>query len=260
MNSRTYMFLVIVIGALVLSCNTSKKGTVGRGADKKTELPHGFDLISELNTRKIDAEFMQAKARVSADIQGEIYNLSAQIKMQKGQLIWISLKKLGLEVARVYITPDSVFALNRFERTYSSESIQSFASQFGFPMDINLIQQLLLGNPVVDNNMLWNADSVNKNLVVRGNEGSVSSEIILNIPLLQMQSLHLKDLPNSRELNSKFSQYQIVKDKKYFSYFRVYEFKELMDAPSLVEIQFSEIILDSPFDAAFEIPARYTRI
>jgi hypothetical protein len=259
MNRHFFIVLISVIMLVASACNTSKRGTLGKGAGK-TDLPRNFDLISELNTRKIDSEFMQGKARVSADIQGDVYNLSAQIKIQRGQLIWISLKKLGLEVARVYITVDSVFALNRFERTYTAESIQSFASQFGFPMDINLIQELLLGNPVVDPKMQWNTNNMGKNLVVKGNEGSISSEIIFSIPLLQMESLQMKDLPNSRELNSKFSQYQIVKDKKYFSYFRVYEFKELMDAPSLVEIQFSEIIFDSPFDAAFEIPARYTRI
>ena len=40
-------------------------------------------------------------------------------ELKKDSIIWISLKyPLGLEILRVMLTPDSVYLMNRLEKTY----------------------------------------------------------------------------------------------------------------------------------------------
>ena len=74
--------------------------------------------------------------------------------MQNDSVIWVSLSlKLGIEVARVMITEDSVKFINRTNKTYFVESVDNLQEQFQerlpSEVSIGLIQDLLVGNDIL---------------------------------------------------------------------------------------------------------------
>jgi hypothetical protein len=261
MNKSIQSLVILLILFSAFSCSTAKNRP-----SSKANLNTDWNTISDpdlrtlIDNQKTNSEWLQAKAKVYANIQGDVYNMQATIKIQKNKIIWLSLKKLGFEVARVYITPDSIISINRLERTYQIETTETFASQFGFPLDMQVVQDLLIGNPLLPAKMYRKQEHKNGPITLYGEEKNIHTSMIFTLPTMQLQQLHMRDAGNTKELNSNFSQYQQLKDNKYFSYLRVYEFKELKDDLSTVEIQFSDIQLDSPFEFNLEIPQRYTRI
>jgi hypothetical protein len=71
------------------------------------------------------------------------------MRMQNDSVIWISLSlKLGIEVARVMITEDSVKFINRTEKTYLSESINELKDRLPIETSLELLQNLLVGNDI----------------------------------------------------------------------------------------------------------------
>lgn len=102
-------------------------------------------------------EWMTSNVNIEAEGNGQSFdNLSGQIRMRNDSLIWISVTAtLGIEVARAKISNDSVWVLNRLEKTYLVEPLDILAEKLGMPLSLPLIQTLLLDNneglPPVEN-------------------------------------------------------------------------------------------------------------
>ncbi len=72
-------------------------------------------------------------------------SLSGRAVMVRDQSILISLRKLGFEVAQIYVTPDSLYAVDKFSRRYVAESLEGVLAKC--PVNLHDIQNLLLGQP-----------------------------------------------------------------------------------------------------------------
>ena len=103
---------------------------------------------------------MTANLDIQAEGNGMSFdNLSGQMRMQKDSLVWLSVSAtMGVEVLRAKISHDSVWILNRLEKTYLTEPLDSVSALLGMPLSLPLIQTLLLDNdegiPPVENQMV----------------------------------------------------------------------------------------------------------
>ena len=126
----------------------------------------GFLLVStSCASRKKVVQPAQPQAfewlTVNMDIHAEendmTYNdLSGQLRMRKDSIVWLSVTAtMGMEVLRAKVNNDSVWILNRLEKTYLAEPLDTISAQLGMPLSLPLVQTLLLDNneglPVVEN-------------------------------------------------------------------------------------------------------------
>ena len=102
-------------------------------------------------------EWLTAKLDLQAEGDGMTANdLSGQLRMRKDSLMWLSVTAtMGMEVLRAKVTNDSVWVLNRIEKTYLAEPLDTVASRLGVPLSLPLLQALLFDNnegiPPVEN-------------------------------------------------------------------------------------------------------------
>ena len=102
-------------------------------------------------------EWLTATMDIQAEGNGMTYNdLSGQIRMRKDSLVWFSVTAtMGVEALRTKVSNDSIWILNRLEKTYLAEPLDTVSVQLGIPLSLPLIQTLLLDNneglPVVEN-------------------------------------------------------------------------------------------------------------
>ncbi len=102
-------------------------------------------------------EWLTANMAIQAEGNGMAYNdLSGQLRMRKDSLIWLNVTAtMGVEVLRAKISNDSVWILNRMEKTYLAEPLDTVSAQLGMPLSLPLVQILLLDNnqglPPVEN-------------------------------------------------------------------------------------------------------------
>ena len=105
-------------------------------------------------------EWLTANLDIQAEGNGINFDdLSGQMRMRKDSLIWLSINAtLGIEVVRAKVSNDSVWVINRLEKTYLAEPLDSLAMQFGIPLNLPLLQTLLLDNnegiPPVENQIV----------------------------------------------------------------------------------------------------------
>ena len=67
--------------------------------------------------------------------------------MQRDRSVHLSLRFLGMEVASLMVTRDSIFALYKLERLYFAESISDLLG--GFPATVGNVRDLLLGRAFI---------------------------------------------------------------------------------------------------------------
>ncbi|MDH5610637.1 MAG: DUF4292 domain-containing protein, partial [Cyclobacteriaceae bacterium] len=94
-----------------------------------------------------DFTYLTAKAKINYNDGEKDISGIANIRMGKDSAIWISLSPgLGIEVARIYINPDSVYFVDRINKTYMEKSFEQISRDFDFDITFHLVESVLLGN------------------------------------------------------------------------------------------------------------------
>lgn len=105
-------------------------------------------------------EWMTANLDIQAEGNGMSFdNLTGQLRMRNDSIVWLSVTAtMGVEVLRAKVSNDSVWILNRMEKTYLAEPLDSLCAKVGMPLSLPLVQTLLLDNnegvPPVENQMV----------------------------------------------------------------------------------------------------------
>ena len=102
-------------------------------------------------------EWLTANLSIQAEDNDVLFDdLSGQLRMRKDSLVWLSVTAtMGVEVMRAKVSSDSVWIVNRLEKTYLAEPLDTVSAQLGMPFSLPWIQTLLLDNneglPPVEN-------------------------------------------------------------------------------------------------------------
>jgi hypothetical protein len=105
---------------------------------------------TKINNGRINFKTFSGKVKMDySDQSGKNQNATVFIKIHKDSLIWVSLTgALGVEGFRVVIKPDSVWLMDKLEKTYTIRSISSLQELTGLPFDFYAMQDVLVGNPI----------------------------------------------------------------------------------------------------------------
>ena len=171
-------FLVLLLVAT--SCASRKKATV-------PTQPQSF-------------EWLTTNMSIQAEGNGMEFNdLSGQLRMRHDSLVWLSVTAtMGVEVLRAKVSNDSVWLINRLEKTYLAEPLDTLTTQLGMPLSLPLLQALLLDNnqglPPVENQTVLLKTFVMGNLSARIKYNNIKLDEPTTFPLKitdKMARVHL---------------------------------------------------------------------
>ena len=101
-------------------------------------------LMSKLDQHSFKAEWMSAKANVTTSDSVQETSFNITLRLRKDSVIWISVSPLlGIEVARVMITPDSIKVLDRLHGKYQTSSFEYINKLLQLKVNFEIVQALL---------------------------------------------------------------------------------------------------------------------
>lgn len=112
---------------------------------------------NDLKNKEIAYQTFSAKVNIEySGSDGKRYDVNANLRMMKDSAIWISANAvLGIEAIRALITKDSVKILDKLNKTYTARSVDYLQEVTSLPLNLQILQNLLMGNPVfVDTNFV----------------------------------------------------------------------------------------------------------
>lgn len=104
-----------------------------------------------LHEAALEWEYFSSKAKTQFKDNKNNHSLTVNLKMKKDSVIWASVTAvIGLEVARVKITPDKVQIMDKLGRRYIEKPYDMLKEYTKAEISIGQLQSLLLGQPIMD--------------------------------------------------------------------------------------------------------------
>lgn len=226
-------------------------------------------FFKELNREQLLFKTINARAKGFLTVNNkDTYDINLQLRMEYKESIWISVTTfLGMEAARVLITPDTIQVINRLESVYVKEPYEAIARFLGEPLSFVDLQSLLLGNTPM--NLLSQKRTVNV--------GEIVQMILLEIPGLYMdseirlneqqriQSYIIREKDNSQNNTSVQQGLAINHEYQKDNVFPKFPYKSsfLLDALKsklAATLEYSRLELDAAVSVPFSIPKGYKQI
>ena len=259
------IFILLAIITLA-SCRSTKN--IQTAIEKK-------DTVETVTTPKIDTtqlinnalltlknnriDYKTFSAKVDVDYRGgddKHYDVNANLRMHKDSLIWISVNAVfGIEAMRLLINKDSVFLLDKLNKTYLTRSIDYLQEVSGLPLTLSNLQDILAGNPVfIDSVVSYSNDNSTISLLSIGKTFKNLVTINGEKNVLVHSKLDDLDITRSRTADLNYDDYENKKGKSFSSKRRItVAEKNKLD----ISLNFKQYEFNDDLSFPFSIPKNY---
>ena len=142
---KKYLGLVLVI--FFASCKT-KAVVVDRSTSNTSVSTE--KIIENHYNNKINFSTLYIKANAKYQDDKQMQNVTAEIKIKKDEKILVSIRFLGITMAKALITPNSVQYYEKINGSYFEGDYAGLSQWIGTDLDYSKVQNLLLGQNIDD--------------------------------------------------------------------------------------------------------------
>lgn len=260
MNNKYIVFVLLSFSLLVSACKSRQflSETPNNKMVVSEEELLKQSIISKLPSSNFDFNFLQAKAKVQANVKDKDYSLNFNIRMQKDQRIWISVNAIGsIEVARILILKDSVRIIDRINNQYLVKDFVFLSGMLNTNVDFNMIQNLMLGNAPI----FANAES----LVLKQDEqyyqlSSKLAEVLTNYSFrkedAKLSAFSLEeDTELKRNIRVNYSDYRLVENNNFP--FLINSIASSQKESLKLNVQYTKVEKLNSLEFPFNVPKRF---
>lgn len=142
--------LILIIMFALFSCKT-KAVLMQQNATKVNNGENTAEtIIANYYKNNFDFSTLYIKANAKYRDEKQTQNVTAEIKIKKGEKILVSVRFLGFTVAKALITPTSVKYYEKIGSNYFEGNYETLSKWLGADLNFLKVQNLFLGKPVDD--------------------------------------------------------------------------------------------------------------
>jgi len=155
---------ILLVSVFVISCK-SKAVAVQNNTTTEVVAKKDTKAIDKHYDNKLDFKtlYIKSSARYVDDKQSQ--NVTAEIKIEKDKQILISVRFLGITMAKALITPTAVSYYEKINSTYYEGDFTSLSAWLGTELDYSKVQNLLVGEAFDDLRKGKYTQSIVENLI-----------------------------------------------------------------------------------------------
>jgi hypothetical protein len=247
MNKGVIIGLIAAAFSMV-ACGTS--GTLFTGMIKPITVE---ELDAELRAQQITFETFSAKSKVDISSSTGNQSFSASIDIRRDSLIGISLRLLGVEGARIRITPDSIEILDRLNQVYMPRDYSFLRDSLNLDLNFFDLQNLIIGNPVMYDSTTLELGSSEEFYILNASKGVYKNQISMAADF-SIVRMFIQDLYAKRNLTLQYAEYDKIGGKRFALNRNI-----LLDAREdlTANIIFTNVEFDQPFEFSFSVNPKY---
>jgi len=260
MNKLWLKGLPIILTAATLIGGFSACGPSKKVAENSVtvEVQPKLTNYEELYTKSFVYENFTGKARMRYEGNGQKQSFTATIKMKKGEKVWASIVALGIqEVARALITPEKLQAVERLSRSAYDMSFEEGVRKLNAPISFDMLENLLIGNPVVTGAQVSSVKLVEENVEITVKKDEYVQLLTYNIDTRQLLTQTISSENKNFQCTIQYSNYTILGGQN-FALKRSISIEDKAKGQStLLEMEFINEDLNGGIDFNFSIPSNY---
>ncbi len=240
---------------------------------KRVRRPH---VAGEREVRNLTFNYLQIRGKMQLDDGQQKLSSAILIRMKYDSIIWVSVvPALGIEVARVRITRDSVLLVNKLQKTYFRGDFPSLQAKYQVPIDFKMLQDALVANYVPlpeDQDLSESFDTPVQTL--HHQQGTLLVDHFIDRENLWPVKLAIRDQRSGNALTVDYVDFKPLHegapaDARAFPYAALFSIQQAPrpDAPPeelkniLISLDHKTVSVPAEkLDFSFEVPANYERV
>jgi len=143
-----YKYFAFLIVGLLFSCKS--KAVLVQGKAKEALSSDQIVANHYHNKKEFSTLYIKSTARYEDDKQSQ--KVTAEIKIKKDEMILISIRFLGITMAKALITPTEVKYYEKINNSFFEGDYTTLSRWLGSDLNFNKVQNMLLGEALEDLN------------------------------------------------------------------------------------------------------------
>lgn len=247
---RNFIYLstcILLLGA----CKTSKKAL-------SSNLRSDTEIKSALAKHNIKYDWFTAVGKIRLSTPDESIGAKVYLRIQRDSAIWMVVKKIGIEVARVLITPEEFTIIYRWEKVYEQESLKTLMDSYNASLSFTELQDYIIGNiPVIDSSNFTTRQTASE-IICQTNIMGHKSFLKLDQNNLQLLSFEIFNTKNE-SAKGDFEDFKSIGEYT-VPYKRSFYISSLEHGDLMAILDITELQINEPKSIKFSVPPHYERL
>jgi len=250
-----FLVLALLAGLSMTACAGKKKLTHGPAEPVDAMSASRKSVLDRLAATQVPYEWFAGQGSGKIDWDGERFSASFKVRIKRDSVIWLQIQKLGFEIGRMYITRDTAWVINRWERFYSVYSTKEFCQEYNLPADFDMFCRVFTAGAYVPG-QVHSAGTESDGAMYVSDGNGMSARYWFDPSRTLSRSL-VQD-PFHREWFSGYDDYRSVNGKRFP--FRRSNSVTIDGVASIMDLEYRDVVLDEPQEFPFSIPSNYEKI
>lgn len=203
---------------------------------------------------------LSARASIFAESNGQSVSANANLIWIRDSVLWVNVKKLGVEAARALVTKDSVYLVNRLDKTYAVRGLESLQRQYSLPAGFPLLQDAVLASAWFFPDISLQSDIKDDLHRLSGSNGLSAAEYRLEEGSFSLRSQLFLQQRDERSVRLDFDDYKKLPGMGAFPHLRRIEAYSPETGAVSLQLELFDVEINAPKNYKFEIPKHYERI
>lgn len=247
----------MMVALVFTSCKTKRK-IVMPTSDIPSEISaETVESIKTFELNNLDFHTFSGRAKTKVELDKKTHDVTLNIRIERNKAIWLSVSALlGIEVARVLITPDSVKILNKLQGEYIAKPFDYIYQYTNRDITFGTLQDLLMAN--VSSNLLRAQNvqvaSASDEFIVVGIKEQLSYQYRINTENRPFNFM-LQEVGGAQNLEAFYSRYTLTNG---------YNFPQNMalnitgeEVALKAQLGYNRVSFNENIEMPFSVPGRY---
>ncbi len=103
--------------------------------------------VGNVTVQNLAFDNLSARGSLTVEDKGQSTTTGFAMRMKRDSVMWVSvLPGLGIEAARLKMTQDSVYIMNRLQKEYIATDYRFLSDRFKVALSYDVLQAILIGN------------------------------------------------------------------------------------------------------------------
>lgn len=220
-----------------------------------TEQQKLIEAMDPVWKRTLSFSTFSGKAKCHYAGMGQKQEFTAHIRIQRDKVIWINVTSFLINVARIYITPDSIQLVNHLQREAHKMHISQANKLLPAPIDFNTMQNLIIGNALSPSGIAVAAKDFGGSLSVQVEDPNVIQQLAYNKTDSTLRSLQMRTRDARTEGMIQYGNYEVVTGRRFATSRAINLSNE--GEPFYLDMNFNGAAFDEDVEMPFSIPKNY---
>jgi len=256
---RKKKILGLILVLFLSACASKKIVSTTDMSEKEVSKKEKKNLLEGISENTLLFETFSTKAKTKLSLDNKSFNATLNIRIKHNEVIWISANAfLGIEAARIMITPDRIQIINRLQSTYIDKPFDYIYNFTSKELSFSELEDLFVGNSLnFYENPLNTIFSIGSDYKILGNLEDLVYEMSMGIDY-SLKETKLSEANKEQTLQFSYQNYGQVDDQTIPNEVNINLKAAKMNLAA--EMKFEDISLNQDLSFPFAVPERYKKI